>query len=109
MPSTLSERSLPDLEEHLGTHEEEAVDDPEGEDHRHRRNVEREEPRQTRNGELDIGANEVFVDRRKTSLYEMFEDALVEDGPIHRWTRGASLEVSHQRATRECAEGDAHL
>jgi hypothetical protein len=76
----------PDLKENFRPHEEEAVDDTESEHHRHRGDIEGEEPGKGSDGELDVGSHEVLVESRETSLDEVLKDALIENGTVHGGT-----------------------
>ena len=56
---------------------------PEGENHRHRRDVQREEPGKRGDGELDVGANKVLVQSRQAAADEVLEHSLIENGAVH--------------------------
>lgn len=62
---------------------------PEGENHGHRRDVQREKPRKRGNGELDVGANKVLVQSRQAAADEVLEYSLIENSAVHGRAAGS--------------------
>lgn len=73
----------PDLEQDFRTHRKEAIHDPERKDHRHRVDIQTQEPGQASDAQLNICADEMFVDHRKTPLHQVFEHFLVQQRAGH--------------------------
>lgn len=72
--------------------------------HRHRVDVERQEPRQARNAKLDVRLDEVLVNHRQRALHQMLKDATVEDGTGH-----GLCKVARQQAVAEGVEEEVRL
>lgn len=78
------ENGKTDLEENLGAHGQHTVDNAECKDQRERVDVERQEPGEGRDRDLDVDRAEVVVDHGQAALHQRLEHTLVQEGALHR-------------------------
>lgn len=96
-------------------HKGETDDAPECKNHGHARDVEREEPGQARDAELDVVGGKVVVEERQAPLDEVLKDALVEDGAVHgraageRGGGGGGRQCEEERWRQRGGNEAAHL
>lgn len=93
-----------DLEQNLGSLEEEAVQDSECIDQRHRVYEQTEEPREAGHRKLDIDLFQVFAQDWHCLFQQMLQDGLVQESTIHR-----STVVSGQESVAEDVQSPESL